>query len=253
MTPVGAMARPRRASWGPSFLQSTDQSETIGMDTISAAKHRQALGHDQRHEDDDHRIGRRCQHLHYSSRAVWLLSAGPRASRAAQHGSTASATQVRGTWNSRGQLTPDQFPAPAVAIKLRGRRLYEASERPSRSGCASPTNRHWDWGARVSMLRPRLMWSSISAAQPIIRPYRKTVKAAVSSARFGENAVPVGPPQHLQQQRGDHRIDVDAEHVPRHALVVQGLHERSIVLVEHVVFAALPEEAPKRSLRAGRD
>lgn len=32
------------------------------------------------------------------------------------------------------------------------------------------TNRHSEAGVRVSMLRPRFRWSSISAAQPIMRP-----------------------------------------------------------------------------------
>ena len=36
-------------------------------------------------------------------------------------------------------------------------------------------------GVRVSMLRPRFWWSSISAAHPIIRPKRKAVKAAFSN------------------------------------------------------------------------
>ena len=36
-------------------------------------------------------------------------------------------------------------------------------------------------GVRVSMLRPRFWWSSISAAHPIIRPKRNTVKAAFSN------------------------------------------------------------------------
>jgi hypothetical protein len=36
-------------------------------------------------------------------------------------------------------------------------------------------------GERVSMLRPRFWWSSISAAHPIIRPKRNTVKAAFSN------------------------------------------------------------------------
>ena len=44
------------------------------------------------------------------------------------------------------------------------------------------TKVHWDAGVRVSMLRPRLMWSSISPAQPTIRPNRKAVKAALSRA-----------------------------------------------------------------------
>src|SRR3990167_2681914 len=45
------------------------------------------------------------------------------------------------------------------------------------------TNAQDDAGVLVSMLRPRLRWSSISAAAPIIRPYRNTVKAAVSRSR----------------------------------------------------------------------
>lgn len=32
------------------------------------------------------------------------------------------------------------------------------------------TNRQFSWGVRVSMLRPRFRWSSISAAAPIMRP-----------------------------------------------------------------------------------
>ena len=46
---------------------------------------------------------------------------------------------------------------------------------------------HWEAGVRASMLRPRLMWSSISPAQPAIRPKRKAVKAALSRAS-SENA-----------------------------------------------------------------
>ena len=44
------------------------------------------------------------------------------------------------------------------------------------------TNLQREAGVRVSMLRPRLRWSSISAAAPIMRPRRKTVNAAVSSS-----------------------------------------------------------------------
>jgi hypothetical protein len=49
------------------------------------------------------------------------------------------------------------------------------------------TNRHCDAGVRVSMLRPRFRWSSISAAQPSMRGYRKIVNATVSNA-FSEKA-----------------------------------------------------------------
>lgn len=46
-----------------------------------------------------------------------------------------------------------------------------------------PRSRRRRAGVRVSMLRPRFKWTSISAAAPIMRPYRKTVKAAVSRSR----------------------------------------------------------------------
>src|SRR5207244_13622984 len=46
-------------------------------------------------------------------------------------------------------------------------------------------NRHCDAGVRVSMLRPRLRWSSTSAAHPSMRGYKNIVKAAVSSADGG--------------------------------------------------------------------
>ena len=51
------------------------------------------------------------------------------------------------------------------------RRLRTAGELqyPSTS-LDQTTNAHCSCGVRVSMLRPRLMWSSISAAAPIIRP-----------------------------------------------------------------------------------
>ena len=42
------------------------------------------------------------------------------------------------------------------------------------------TKAHCSVGVRVSMLRPRSTWLSISAAAPIIRPLRKTLKVAVS-------------------------------------------------------------------------
>ena len=98
-------------------------------------------------------------------------------------------------------------------------------------------------GVRVSMLRPRFRWSSISAAQPSMRGYRKIVNAAVSSASLGERAAAIALPQHLQQQRRDHRIDVDAVDVARHAGVEQRLHQRAIELMEHVVLAALARTA----------
>jgi hypothetical protein len=67
------------------------------------------------------------------------------------------------------------------------------------------------------------------------------VNAAVSIACSGRRRS-VGLPQYLQQQRGDHRIDVHAVDVARDAGVEQRLHQRPVVVVEDVVLAALLEE-----------
>src|SRR5437762_2098522 len=59
---------------------------------------------------------------------------------------------------------------------------------------------------------------------------------------LGKCAAPIRLPQHFEKQRGDHRIDVHAVNGARHAGVEQRLYERVVVLVEHVVFAALGEQ-----------
>ena len=92
------------------------------------------------------------------------------------------------------------------------------------------------------MLRPRFRWSSISAAQPSMRGYRKIVNAAVSSSRSPIRRPRERLPQHLQQQRRDHRVDVHAVDVARDARVEQLLHQRAVERVEHVVLAALLEQ-----------
>ena len=49
----------------------------------------------------------------------------------------------------------------------------------------------------------------------------------------------VGPPEQLQQPGRDHAVDIDAENVAGHALIVECLDQRAIKVVEDVALVAL--------------
>src|SRR3990167_4468426 len=59
---------------------------------------------------------------------------------------------------------------------------------------------------------------------------------------FAEFALAVARPQEFQQHRGDDGIDVNAEHICRHTVVVQGLHQGPVIVVEHVLLAAFRKQ-----------
>ena len=60
---------------------------------------------------------------------------------------------------------------------------------------------------------------------------------------FAELALAVTRPQEFQQHRGNDGIDVDAEHVGGHAVIVQGLYQRPVIIVENIFLATFLEQA----------
>jgi hypothetical protein len=65
---------------------------------------------------------------------------------------------------------------------------------------------------------------------------------------FAQNARAIVLPKNSEQERCDHRIDVDAEHVARRTGVVQRLNKLAVESVKGVVVAALRHELGDEAL-----
>lgn len=95
------------------------------------------------------------------------------------------AVEGSGTWyRYNGEVFPQR--SHDHALPGRGKRVCRQVPRlcPGRTPAfrrLQLTCRQAEAGVRVSMLRPRLRWSSISAAQPIMRASRNSMNAASSS------------------------------------------------------------------------
>ena len=92
------------------------------------------------------------------------------------------------------------------------------------------------------MFLPRLVWSSISAAQPIIRPNRNAMKLAPLDIFFLDGPLLVIRPQHLEQNHRDDRVDVDTVDVLRHLGFEQAFHQTVVEIEEHVVQSLVLEQ-----------